>query len=248
MISPALHAFRPFLLALGFLSRLGPPLRADAKELPASVLYYPLVGAVLGALLCAPFAFGLFTGQPWVQAWLFVLGSVWLTRALHLDGLADIVDALGSGKTGDAFRAVLKDSRIGAFGGIGLTLILSGQIIFSAAILLEGKIAPLFFALLYGRCLPILLASLSSPHPQAGLGAVLSEAPKKPALLLAVACILLGGALCLPAPSLFFCLLLTGLVLLWLLRLARREGGYSGDFFGFLIVAGESIALLAALL
>jgi len=246
-LSGPIQSARPFFLALGFLSRLAPPLSASPRELSASVLYYPLVGAVLGALLCAPLAFGLFSGQPWAQAWLYVLGSVWLTRALHLDGLADIIDALGSGKTGHDFRTVLKDSRVGAFGAVGLTLVLSGQIILSAAILLSGKIAPLFFAPLYGRCLPIIFASLTFPHPQADLGALLSKTTKKPALFLAAAFILFWGTLCLSLASLFLCLLLTAFMLLLLARLARREGGYSGDFFGFIIVAGETIALLAAL-
>jgi len=246
-LSGLIRSARPFLLALGFLSRLAPPLSASPKELSASVLYYPLVGAVLGALLCAPFAFGFFAGQPWVQAWFYVLGSVWLTRALHLDGLADIIDALGSGKTGDAFRTILKDSRIGAFGATSLILVLSGQIILSAAILLSGKIAPLFFAPLYGRCLPVIFASLSFPHPQAGLGALLSKTTNKTALFLAVTFILFWGALCLPLASLFLCLFLTAFVLLLLARLARREGGYSGDFFGFIVVTGETIVLLVAL-
>jgi len=238
---------RPFLLALGFLTRLAPPLPATEKELSASVLYYPLVGAVLGALLCTPLAFGLFAGQPWVQAWLYVLASIWLTRALHLDGLADLADALGSGKAGDAFRAVLKDSRIGAFGVTALALIVSGQIIFCASILLAGNSAPLFFAPLYGRCLPVIFAAFTPPHPQAGLGSLVSSAAKKPALLLAAACIVIGGSVCLSLPSLFLCLFLTALALLFLNRLARREGGASGDFFGCVIVAGETIALLAAL-
>lgn len=238
---------RPFFLALSFLSRLSPPLRASPEEMSASALYYPLVGALLGAVFCFPLSIGLFAGHPWVQAWLYILFSVWLTRALHLDGLADICDALGSGKTGDAFRVVLKDSRIGAFGATGLTLALGGQIILAATILQSGKIAPLLFAPLYGRCLPIALASLVPPFSETGLGSLLfSDTLKTPALLLAAVCALCGSLFCLSLPSFLLCLLFTAPALVLLVRLARREKGYSGDFFGCLIVAGETAVLLAA--
>lgn len=237
---------RSFFLALSFLTRLSVPLRASARDMSASVLYYPLVGALLGALLCLPLWLGLFAQQPWLQAWLFILLSAWLTRALHLDGLADVCDALGSGKTGPAFREVLKDSRIGAFGVVGLMLALSGQLVAAAALLRDGHIAPLFFAPLYGRCLPIALASLSFPYSNTGLGALLAGTAKPPALALAAVCCLGTGAFCLSGPSFFLCLALTVCTLFSLTRLARREGGYNGDFMGCAIVAGELTALLAA--
>lgn len=252
MLAGTGNVARSFLLAACFLTRLPSPPRmhaapcANADALSAAALYYPLVGALLGALLCLPLWLGFFAQQPWVQAWLYILLSAWLTRALHLDGLADLSDALGSGKSGPAFRAVLKDSRIGAFGVISLVLALSGQLVLCASLLQAERIPPLFFAPLYGRCLPILFACLNTPYADTGLGALLAKTAKAPALALAVLCALCFGALCLPWPSLLLCLALSALLLAFLTRLARREGGYNGDFLGFCIVAGENLALLAA--
>ena len=246
-ISRFFVSVRPLLLALGFLTRLAPPLQASTQEMAAAVRYYPFAGGILGAVLCLPFALGAFSSHPWVQAWLFVMFSAWLTRALHLDGLADVLDALGSGRHGDEFRAILKDSRIGAFGVAGLALALCGSIILAAALFTSNHLAPLFFAPLYGRCLPIIFACMTPAHPQAGLGALLAASSRLPALILAAGSALLAGLVCLPPLALLICCCTTALCLFPLSRLATREGGYNGDFFGCAIILGELSVLLAAL-
>ena len=237
---------RIFLLALGFLTRLAPPLRADLADMGKAVFHYPSAGIVLGFVLALPLVCDLFPGQPLVRAWGYALLSLWLTRALHLDGLADVLDALGSGKHGEEFRKTLKDSRTGAFGATAIAAFLVGQIVLAAAILESGRIAPLFFAPVYGRCLPILYASLAPAHPEAGLGAILTAASRKAASVFALFCAFGGGLFCLSFSGLFLCLALTAPCLLALARLARREGGYSGDFLGAAILTGEICALLAA--
>ena len=241
-----------FLLALGFLSRLAPARQADNAQMSASVFYYPLAGLCIGAVACLPVLAwdltGTRTGHALVPAWLYVLLCAWLTRALHLDGLADVLDAVGSGKRGEAFRAVLKDSRIGAFGAAGLALVICGHCFLVAAVLESGAWSPLLFAPLYGRCLPIVLVVLTRPYADTGLGALLNAAPRSACLAFAVFTALTGGLFCLGPGGLLAALLLTLPVLFFLVALSRREGGYNGDFLGFAIVAGELAALLAALL
>ena len=236
---------RAFLLALGFLTRLGPAMPATNREMALACAYYPAAGAVLGTVLILPPALGLFAGQPWVQAWLYVLLSAWLTRALHLDGLADLLDALGSGKSGDAFQAVLKDSRMGAFGCAGLILALAGQVTLAAACLQHGRLAPLLCAPVFGRCLPILLAAVAPPNPKASLGALLAAAPKAPALFIAVAG--LGASLFRLAPTGAFVAISLAILCLWKLRqIALAQNGYNGDFCGAAVVIGETAFLLTA--
>lgn len=236
-----------FLLALSFLTRLAPPRQAGNDRMAAAVLYYPLAGLCIGLLCALPACAGLWSAHPLVQGWLYVLLSAWITRALHLDGLADVLDAVGSGRTGEAFRSVLKDSRLGAFGAAGLGLVLCGQAFLAASTLETGLVAPLIFAPLYGRCLPIVLASIASPYANTGLGVLLEAAPRARCLTFACAAALAGGLVCLGPGGLALTVLLTLPVLVFLVRLAKREGGYNGDFFGFAIVAGELAALLSAL-
>ena len=219
---------------------------ASEQEMSLACVYYPLTGAVLGAVLVLPLYLGVFAEHIWIQAWLYVLLSTWLTRALHLDGLADVLDALGSGKTGEAFQAVLKDSRMGAFGCAGLIMAVTGQILLAAACLENRFLAPLLYAPIFGRCLPVLLSGIAPTNPRARLGALLASAPRMPALLLAATGV--GGLLFLfPLPSVLTAIALTALCLGILRRTALREGGYNGDFCGFAIICGEIIVLLAAI-
>ncbi|GAB3676475.1 adenosylcobinamide-GDP ribazoletransferase [Actinocorallia lasiicapitis] len=96
---------------------------ADRRTFGAAMVWAPAVGAVIG--LCQ----GLFgTGLRWAGAsWLLAaalsigLGAV-LTRALHLDGLADVADGLGSRKPPEEAHAIMKRSDIGPFGVVALVL------------------------------------------------------------------------------------------------------------------------------
>ncbi|MDR2489192.1 MAG: adenosylcobinamide-GDP ribazoletransferase [Desulfovibrio sp.] len=236
---------RIFLLSLGFLSRLGPAMHATADEMRLACVYYPAVGAVIGAVSVLPILFDCFAEQVWIQAWLYVLLLSWLTRGLHLDGLADLADALGSAANGEAFYSVLKDSRTGAFGCAALIMALSGQLVLAAACLERGSLVPLVCAPVFGRCLPILLSCVAPRHPKASLGALPASAPRAPALLVA-AVSLLTVLFRLPLSAAFLSLAQVFVCLMLLRRIALRQGGYNGDFCGFAVVVGEIALLLAA--
>ncbi|HTV22185.1 MAG TPA: adenosylcobinamide-GDP ribazoletransferase [Polyangiaceae bacterium] len=112
--------------AFVFFSRLpvgGFPYRAsDWHWAPA---HLPLVGAVVGAGAAAVFALGAGLGLgPLLRAVLALAASVWLTGALHEDGLADSADGLGGGSDRERVLAIMKDSRIGTYGAAVLSLTL----------------------------------------------------------------------------------------------------------------------------
>ena len=115
--------WRTFLFAWQFLTAI-PLSRSthDAKpeELAASMSWYPFVGCLLGALLVtADLYLGrVFSAQ--VTSMLLMLLLIVLTRGLHQDGLADMVDGLAGGRTAQARLAIMKDAHIGAVGATGL--------------------------------------------------------------------------------------------------------------------------------
>jgi adenosylcobinamide-GDP ribazoletransferase len=91
-----------------------------------SAAHFPLVGAAIGALVGGVDGLLLPLGT-WASAVLAMGASLMLTGALHEDGLADTADALGGGHTREKIFAILKDSRIGVFGGCALAFSLMAR-------------------------------------------------------------------------------------------------------------------------
>lgn len=127
--------FRRFLATLGFLSRLAPARVQSEADMRRSMFHLPLCGLVIGLCACAPVLAGLFAGMPLAQAWLIVMLSAWMTRGLHLDGLADVMDGVGQHLNPERFWVIIKDSRSGTFGVAALVLALLGQTALFAEIL-----------------------------------------------------------------------------------------------------------------
>lgn len=122
---------RRFLAAVSFLTRLPVPdwAHPDAPTLAAAMTYFPLVGAALG-LFEAGCALALHRFvSPDVLAVLLTATTVLVTGALHYDGLADTVDALGGGWSREQRLAIMKDPHIGTFGVLALTLTVLAQFV-----------------------------------------------------------------------------------------------------------------------
>jgi adenosylcobinamide-GDP ribazoletransferase len=96
------------------------PLRGETASPGESAVFFPVTGALLGASSGAVFlTFVNGLGRPlsglMTLAWLIAI-----TGCLHEDGLADVADAIRSGRTREKMMAILKDSRIGAYGALAL--------------------------------------------------------------------------------------------------------------------------------
>jgi len=119
-------ALRGLRLATQFLTRVPVPNVSDysPEELSRSAAWFPLVGLVIGAAVSAVLlACGRFN-MP-VAAALAVVAWVWITGALHLDGLADLTDALAAAhRDPQRFFAVLADPHLGAFGVVSIVVVL----------------------------------------------------------------------------------------------------------------------------
>lgn len=241
---------RPFLIALQFLTRL--PVSVDGEprdqDLGCSVLYYPLIGLLLGLLLAA-------TG--WVfqdipvllRAVLLLVVWVIITGALHLDGLADSVDAWVGG-LGDRERtlAIMKDPASGPMGVTAVVLVLLVKVAALHALVETNDWMALVLAPLLGRTvLPLLFLTTSYVRP-GGLGAGLTaHVPRRAAasmvLVTGIAILVLGGLTGLT-------LLLTGAAVFLMMRhaMVRRLGGTTGDTAGALVELTEVATLAAAVL
>lgn len=234
----------PLLIALQFLTRL--PVRLPglptAQENGRSLLWYPLVGLLIGSLLVL--AWLLLQGVPTgLQAALLLAIWVWLSGGLHLDGLADTADAWVGGY-GDRERtlAIMKDPACGPIGVITLVLLLLLKWAALVALLESGQWLPLLLAPWLGRwILPLLLLTTAYVRP-GGMGHTLAEHMPRASLPLLLTVHALGMLLC--GWSGLLALLLA--LLVWLLvrhYLRARLGGTTGDTAGALVELVEVVVL-----
>eukprot|EP01036_Dinobryon_divergens_P001291 gene1291-1683_t len=103
------------LAALQFLTRLPVRLRR-APDMAAMVVWFPLAGAVIGALAGGVGALAFQWTAPLVAGALAVTVGLLVTGAFHEDGLGDIADAFGGGYTVERRLEIMKDSRHGTYG------------------------------------------------------------------------------------------------------------------------------------
>ncbi len=241
---------RVFLIALGFLTIV--PVRADAHvgktELERSLVWFPVVGLFLGfVLFLGDRAISLFF-PPLVAAGLLVATLACLTGALHLDGLADTCDAFFSATSPERRLSIMKDSRIGAMGAVGLILCLVLKVVALSSLdeELRGKV--LLLMPVYGRWGNIVLGRLA-PYVggETGLGKPVSgEAVTFSRYGAASIFTLVVGAAVLGKGGIWLTFLAFFLVIIMKKLSEAKIRGITGDVMGATIESVELLVLLTA--
>lgn len=231
---------RNFHVALTFLTRLGRARITSSAEISASMPMYPLVGGVIGLGLTLV---AMAPVSSTVLAWGVTGANIFLTRGLHWDGWADLWDGWGSGTTGERFWEIVKDSRIGAFGVLGLVLGLGLQTALFEIVIHRRAWASLVWSCVFGRFCGLVLAFLGRAMSRPGLGQTALHGATRHTLIFG-GIVSLVAASFLPPIQFGSSLLLSLAPLALLLRLGRVQGAINGDFLGAAIVAGEICALL----
>ncbi len=230
---------RGLILATQFLTRLPTPQVRDFEpaDLSRCAVWFPAVGLIVGALLAG---LALLAGgqQPALAALLLLVFWVWITGGLHLDGLADLADALGAARgKPERFLEVLKDPHLGSFGVIALGLMLLAKLLL-LTLLPTGAPAALLLIPAWARLGPLFWVWwLPALHGGMGDRFAWQRQPRA-VLLWALPLALLSVWL---SPRLLLApLLIAG----WGLFLRRRLGGQCGDALG----AGIEITELGLLI
>jgi adenosylcobinamide-GDP ribazoletransferase len=237
---------RHFLLALSFLTRIPVPNlgKLEAPDFARAALFYPLVGLLIGALLCLPLLLFPHAQALLLAAMLVVLWAM-LTGGLHLDGLADSADAwLGGFGDVEKTHRILKDPLVGAAGVIALVGVLLLKFAALAVILENGHWWAILLAPAVGRTL-ILLLFLTTPYVRAGglASAVTEHLPREPAIWITV--ITFAVAMLFSVQGL--CAALLGFGLLRRMMLQRIQG-CTGDTAGASVEIGEMLWLVGVAL
>ena len=223
-------------LAVMLLTRLPAGRIAVAPSIGAAAWAFPLVGTLVGgvsaAVLCAALAVGI---APGLAAGIALAAGVLATGGLHEDGLADVADGFGGGRDRARKLEIMRDSRIGSYGGLALILSLGLRWQAIALLAVESpKLAALaMIALAVSSRAGLPLALLWMPAARAdgmgksAAGTTLLRALVSVAIAALVLTVLIGPA------AAFLVLTVQAVVQLGFARLAMRQiGGQSGDVLG----------------
>jgi cobalamin 5'-phosphate synthase/cobalamin synthase len=235
------------MAAVSFLTRLpvGRITTFDATDVARSAGWFPLVGAMLGAIHAGTAM--LLKGHlpAGVIAALLVIVEASVTGALHFDGLADTCDGFGGGRSKDDILRIMRDHAIGSYGGTALALLIVLKVVAYTALLAQTDCTTaLILAPAVGRW-SILILTTALPYARS-TPSVSSDIGKW-ALVWGSAMTIVGLALAKSATAWIAgasVVVVTG-IFGWYCR--RRIAGITGDTLGANVEFCESAALLTFL-
>ena len=225
-----------FFAAVRFFTRLPVPVWVGHSSvgLNRAARYFPAVGLLVGLIAALVYGLASLVWPKTLALLASMAATIYATGAFHEDGLADSVDGLGGGWDKAQVLSIMKDSRIGSYGAVGLQLVLLAKFL----TLVELREVWIPAALIAGHalsrfCSTVLIYYLDYVREE-------NDAKAKPLatflsrgeLLLAGLFAFAGLLLLPPAPALR-AILFTAVVTFYCARLfKRRLGGYTGDCLG----------------
>lgn len=239
---------RQFFIALQFLTRIPSPRLQDITEEEAgrSLIFYPLVGLVIGIIL-ASIGWLLTDTNHNLQAAVVLIVWIIITGGLHLDGLADSADAWLGGH-GDRERTleIMKDAACGPAGAIALIVAL--LIKYNTLLILGEQNNWLILAItpILARAAVLLLFQTTEYVRPGGLGEALARHYSYRRGTALLVCLALGLIMLLGYTGLIFIFIMLSVVLLMRWLMIKRIGGTTGDTAGAVVEVVEISILLAA--
>jgi len=223
-------------------------LEMTPERLARSMAFFPAVGLSLGLVLVLinwmlapliPLA---------VLDCLLILLLITFTGALHLDGIADLIDGLAGGKDREGVLRIMKDSRVGAIGVVGLVMVLLLKYLSLYHVPLEHKYAALMFMPAAGRWIQVALAGVCRYiRDEGGTGGVFVDNVGEREMLIATATLTIAAVILFGLKGLLLILLLGGVGMTLWRYFESRLGGVTGDVLGAATEIVEVVSLILVL-
>ncbi len=235
------------ILAFQFLTILPlPKITAEPKHFGAAMMFFPLVGFFLGGILyIIHVAARQFSGyfSPELQALLMLATLTILTRALHLDGFADFVDAFWGGRSEEDILRIMKDSHVGAFAVVGLILLILGKYLLLTQLIEDGSstLIVLVFPMVSRWGMVLLCFGATYARVEGGLGKSFVESLRWRHLLVASVLAFVSSFFLLKGFAIWVFVPAIAVVASMRLLGSRKIDGITGDMSG---ATGEFIELL----
>jgi adenosylcobinamide-GDP ribazoletransferase len=230
--------------------------RSEPADARAALGWLPFLGAAIGALAALPAAAVLARapGAGLLAAVVAIAGLVLLTRGLHLDGLADTADGLGSRAPAERALEIMRQSDVGPFGVAAVTVVLLVDVA-ALATLTGGRTWPVAavaaVAAATGRLAVVHAAGPGVRSARAsGFGALVTGGAGRALTIATTVAVLAGGALLAEAvgasPIGWPLAQAVALAITWGFRthVTHRLGGITGDVFGALVEVATALTLI----
>ncbi|MDO9191464.1 MAG: adenosylcobinamide-GDP ribazoletransferase [Undibacterium sp.] len=235
-----MHQLRLFFIALQFFTRIPIPrwVGFDPAWLHQASRYFPAVGWIVALVTAAVYALASLLWPPAVAVVLATVAGIWLTGAFHEDGFADVCDGFGGGMTPERVLEIMKDSRVGAYGAIGIVLMLIFKITLLVSLPVLYVVPALLIAHPLSRLASCTLIWRLDYARLEGKAKPLAQHMSTAEWLIALFTVMLpiAGLLYLgliPLANFLIAMVFLILASWWLARLfVRRIGGYTGDCLG----------------
>ena len=244
---------KPFILMLTFLTRI--PVKIshhfNDDDFKKGIWYMPVIGLFIGLILFGTYSFlnGLLPSM--VISFILVVLYLLITGGIHIDGLADTIDALASNRNRERMLEIMKDSHIGTFGVLGIVIWFGGMII------LRGE-APWACLIIppAGRSLALFSCSISSYARENGMGKVIIESTHAghaafSVFITAISIVLLylfSSDFSIALAALIAFVIVFFEILIHTKCISKKLSGITGDIVGYIIEFSGFLLLLFAYL
>ena len=236
------------MIALQFLTIFPVKLKLPVKnkDFGKSLLYFPVAGLLIGLLLSLSAVFFSFLPSL-LHGAIILLISVGITGGIHLDGFADTIDAFYGNRPKEEILRIMRDSRIGAMGTLGLIVLLLLK--FSLFVSLPGVIIwkALIIMAVFARWSQSLACYVSKYAREEGKAKYFINYARRKDVVIGGIVTLCLFLLLMRLKGLILFIFSLALTFLLLRYLEKRIGGMTGDTIGAVSEFSEAVVLLGSL-
>ncbi|MCM8787485.1 MAG: adenosylcobinamide-GDP ribazoletransferase [Candidatus Omnitrophica bacterium] len=232
-----------FLIALGFLTILPVNISKEIKEedFAVSLLYFPLIGAIIGAVSASILVFYKFLSIQVIAVIILLISTV-ISGGLHLDGFADTCDGFYGIRSKEEILRIMHDPKVGAIGVVGVVLLL----LLKFSLLISFSINILWRALIVSFCFARWLQTVCCLLPYAsceGKAKVFTKYANKRNIIIGgiFTLIVFSCFLNLKGIAIFFASFILNLIFIFYVK--NRIGGITGDTIGATSEIAETTTL-----
>ncbi|MDP3387330.1 MAG: adenosylcobinamide-GDP ribazoletransferase [Eubacteriales bacterium] len=211
----------------------------DEQDYQLGIVFFPLIGLLIGlGLLIIKYV--TFFVSPYISAIVLVFFYVWITGGIHIDGLSDTSDGIFSGGDKAKILDIMKDSRVGSFGSLAISLVIVSYVMLFA----DNAGGTILIMAIMGKVSILASASISEyAKDDDGLGTVFikncTERERNIGFaFITILALVVNYKLIVPVVA---TLILTGLITRYIIK---KIGGMTGDTLGFVHEISQIMFLL----